>query len=1101
MAQFDSHASESPEALYTELEAALCYLTVRMPQPGAQEFLSRCVDVAKRLQAAGETSACIRNRLSRDPGGVDSRKFKALVACLLFRIDACSYPWEQMIDVCGSSWPEWGYPYLTAARELLKNARGSGYDLGPAKRLIEQANRRVSIAEFLLLRTLEELLRPLVDTRPGEDLVFATRWLALHRPILSNLASWADAARRAGDEEAREEAVRTAIWILGSEPTDWPIEMDFLDLSSAGSLCIHIGQSESRDRSADRGDSWSRQAIAFLNESLTADDSGEPRLYARIRLVTQYAHLLGASEAQMDDEEFDRLYETACRSAVELTRLVKGEEKDLVYQASRDLAKIIAAAARRSKRRNDDPENTSRLIERAYDHYRSWAQLAVGAKREIAERRTREFLLQNLNHPVAVSLLQQEDTAFARIAAKLAAGRRKEALKGCLAALDDASEYESRLQYAWVLDHCVRLLGDDSSSSPRPTVIVRAAEALRGLAGLLVDDCSESIKQGDLERARRSLSAATTADAFEPTVLHLRARIGLRDGRPQDVARDLSDLLREREGLRQNPYLVGALVRALKRSGEAVIEPGEIRELTGHTALAENPYALQDLVLWTLRVGKLDSWADDLRRGVRRHPDAEELVRIPAAAFAYAPERAPTIVERTIELVGRQDGDFEWCSRMLAELPNEYFLADGSIEVLIGVLGVSRVARGTLGGYMREVAKGLSRAMIHQWPRSDPFVLDVATRVTRLLPQREDRVRFWTQLLGTNRHIFESVVATRERDRLATVSASLATTYDPWQWVSRLESFLYGMRERVAQRRDTVHGNGLDGVVQHCVESARRFRPERPDSGYWTTLQTLVEASLPAELPPDSEAHAIARAWTRVHRGIQTVVLRRLLPVLTGAVHGFKNDLRYRLRRAVGGAESVPVRWREELGAVLTRTTRFVALHRWPRLRIVDFGAILEYAAYRPPFTRTGKSEPPGPRIWATRPDEQLPVEGDFELLAEACRELMANSLHKVAEQGEYGWVWASVGNDNESALLRVTDSAGGCDESLLASMNDPNEYTVFPDTRTGIGVSICRRIAEGHDGSLTFSFDGAMDHGLVAELRIPLAQAEETGVTDPCPS
>ncbi len=110
-------------------------------------------------------------------------------------------------------------------------------------------------------------------------------------------------------------------------------------------------------------------------------------------------------------------------------------------------------------------------------------------------------------------------------------------------------------------------------------------------------------------------------------------------------------------------------------------------------------------------------------------------------------------------------------------------------------------------------------------------------------------------------------------------------------------------------------------------------------------------------------------------------------------------------------------------------------------------------------------SLPPGP----------LPVEGDATRLEQIISNLLSNAA-RYTEPG--GSIWLSLRREEGQAVIRVRDSGAGISAELLPRIFDMFTQGERPLDRSqgglGVGLTLARRLAELHGGSIEAASDGA---------------------------
>jgi C4-dicarboxylate-specific signal transduction histidine kinase len=94
--------------------------------------------------------------------------------------------------------------------------------------------------------------------------------------------------------------------------------------------------------------------------------------------------------------------------------------------------------------------------------------------------------------------------------------------------------------------------------------------------------------------------------------------------------------------------------------------------------------------------------------------------------------------------------------------------------------------------------------------------------------------------------------------------------------------------------------------------------------------------------------------------------------------------------------------------------------------------------------------------------------EVELPLSAENLRHLLSNLLTNAADAaGSDGWVRVDVPPERDATVeIRISDSGPGLAPSVLTSAFEP--FVTTKQEGIGLGLAICRRIAEDCGGSLT---------------------------------
>lgn len=96
-------------------------------------------------------------------------------------------------------------------------------------------------------------------------------------------------------------------------------------------------------------------------------------------------------------------------------------------------------------------------------------------------------------------------------------------------------------------------------------------------------------------------------------------------------------------------------------------------------------------------------------------------------------------------------------------------------------------------------------------------------------------------------------------------------------------------------------------------------------------------------------------------------------------------------------------------------------------------------------------------------PNNDLIVACDATKLQRVFTNMIANSIQALQKGGN---IWITLSEQNEFAVIQITDSGPGIPTEVL-----PNIFDHFFTTKkggTGLGLSICKKIVEDHGGSIT---------------------------------
>lgn len=116
------------------------------------------------------------------------------------------------------------------------------------------------------------------------------------------------------------------------------------------------------------------------------------------------------------------------------------------------------------------------------------------------------------------------------------------------------------------------------------------------------------------------------------------------------------------------------------------------------------------------------------------------------------------------------------------------------------------------------------------------------------------------------------------------------------------------------------------------------------------------------------------------------------------------------------------------------------------------------------------------------RPETLLTVDGDGDQIRQILVNLMINAAQAMQGQGK---LIVRLERDGDYAVICVVDSGPGVPEHDRERIFEPFYSTKERDEGTGLGLSLCRKLAEDHGGELLLDPDGRV--GTKICLRLPL--------------
>jgi signal transduction histidine kinase len=130
------------------------------------------------------------------------------------------------------------------------------------------------------------------------------------------------------------------------------------------------------------------------------------------------------------------------------------------------------------------------------------------------------------------------------------------------------------------------------------------------------------------------------------------------------------------------------------------------------------------------------------------------------------------------------------------------------------------------------------------------------------------------------------------------------------------------------------------------------------------------------------------------------------------------------------------------------------------------------------------RAERQGVRIERRFPDEPLLIQADVGQVRQVVLNLLLNALDAVPQGGT---IWLELRKEDENWLsLSVADSGSGLPAELGAQIFEP--FVSTKETGLGLGLSICKRIVEAHEGEIQAA--NRPEGGAVFTVRLPCVAA-----------
>jgi two-component system, NtrC family, nitrogen regulation sensor histidine kinase NtrY len=221
-------------------------------------------------------------------------------------------------------------------------------------------------------------------------------------------------------------------------------------------------------------------------------------------------------------------------------------------------------------------------------------------------------------------------------------------------------------------------------------------------------------------------------------------------------------------------------------------------------------------------------------------------------------------------------------------------------------------------------------------------------------------------------------------------------------------------------------------------------------------------------------------AWQDVARKLAHEIKNPLTPIqlaVQQCVSSYKGDDE-RFRRLLRDTEEIVT---EEISSLRRLVDAFRTLGQLPRVdaRPMALTTVVDDLTHDPMLIEHLELDPP---------DEQVMIRGDRMLLRRVLTNLVENGVHAGRGAGRSGKVVVGWRADHEAGRvrLRVDDEGPGVPEEQREKIFEP--YITHKEQGTGLGLTISKKIALEHGGTLELSRDPSAAGGARFVLSLPLA-------------
>jgi signal transduction histidine kinase/streptogramin lyase len=116
---------------------------------------------------------------------------------------------------------------------------------------------------------------------------------------------------------------------------------------------------------------------------------------------------------------------------------------------------------------------------------------------------------------------------------------------------------------------------------------------------------------------------------------------------------------------------------------------------------------------------------------------------------------------------------------------------------------------------------------------------------------------------------------------------------------------------------------------------------------------------------------------------------------------------------------------------------------------------------------------------------EDLIIMGNVGKLHQAFINILSNAMQAIPEKGQ---IIINTKNENNTAIIEISDNGSGISEEDLSKITDPFFTTKDPGEGTGLGLSITYNIIHKHGGKL--KFDSTEGKGTTVTVSLPIDSA-----------
>jgi len=296
--------------------------------------------------------------------------------------------------------------------------------------------------------------------------------------------------------------------------------------------------------------------------------------------------------------------------------------------------------------------------------------------------------------------------------------------------------------------------------------------------------------------------------------------------------------------------------------------------------------------------------------------------------------------------------------------------------------------------------------------------------------------------------------------------------------------------------RQGTGGNGVEVQFQHrqghlidvLIHEARLQTATGKQIGWMSSVLDISERKR-AQRMAAQQQEKLEASGRLVAVGEVASTLAHELNQPLGALSSFANGLLNRLNdQSITLPELLPVvermaRLAERAGGIIQRVNAFARQRELSRQRL-DLVALLQRVLAN--INSSADASNAVPVRWDT-PAQPVWVEADELLMEHLINNLISNAQDWAPRANLAPQVWVQLRQDDEQGMawISVADNGPGVDDDALATIF--NAFVSRKEGGMGMGLAICRSIAEAHQGRIEVGRDAVLG-GACFVVSLPLA-------------